>query len=109
MLKGFSPFVFTIYKNVLKPGLSFVYLQKKNQLFPRKKRRNQKVLHGWPAFRFECGEGAGDCNDDNECAGPLICGNNNCLVWVHCNFKKEGKWTELLLQTKMFYIFATWW
>ena len=26
----------------------------------------------------ECGKGEGDCNDDIDCAGALICGNNNC-------------------------------
>ena len=25
-----------------------------------------------------CDEGEGDCNDDNECKGSLVCGDNNC-------------------------------
>ena len=28
-----------------------------------------------------CGEGEGDCNQDEDCAGSLICGNNNCHIW----------------------------
>merc|ERR1712029_1237126 len=27
---------------------------------------------------FQCLEGEGDCDSDNDCAGPLVCGNNNC-------------------------------
>ena len=26
-----------------------------------------------------CDEGEGDCDTDNDCWGPLVCGNNNCL------------------------------
>ena len=26
-----------------------------------------------------CGEGQGDCDDDTECEGPLVCGHLNCL------------------------------
>ena len=26
----------------------------------------------------ECGIGEGDCNDDIDCAGSLVCGKNNC-------------------------------
>ena len=26
----------------------------------------------------QCGEGEGDCNTDEECAGMLECGDNNC-------------------------------
>ena len=25
-----------------------------------------------------CGEGDGDCDDDSECAGSLVCGQDNC-------------------------------
>ena len=25
-----------------------------------------------------CREGGGDCDNDNECAGHSVCGNNNC-------------------------------
>ena len=27
----------------------------------------------------ECDEGEGDCDNDSQCAGDLICGKNNCL------------------------------
>merc|ERR1719445_2947107 len=27
---------------------------------------------------FQCLEGEGDCDSDNDCAGDLVCGNNNC-------------------------------
>ena len=26
-----------------------------------------------------CAEGEGDCHDDNDCQGSLVCGNKNCL------------------------------
>ena len=26
-----------------------------------------------------CGEEEGDCDNDNDCQGSLVCGNNNCL------------------------------
>ena len=29
---------------------------------------------------FACGEGDGDCDNDNECAGDLVCVENNCNV-----------------------------
>ena len=25
-----------------------------------------------------CSEGDGDCDDDDECSGDLVCGSNNC-------------------------------
>ena len=25
-----------------------------------------------------CGSGEGDCDDDNDCIGDLVCGKNNC-------------------------------
>ena len=28
--------------------------------------------------KFPCGEGQGDCDDDNECEGSLVCGHMNC-------------------------------
>ena len=28
-----------------------------------------------------CGEGEGDCDENNDCTGDLICGNNNCRQW----------------------------
>ena len=27
----------------------------------------------------KCKIGEGDCNDNNECEGSLVCGHNNCL------------------------------
>ena len=35
-----------------------------------------------------CEVGEGDCNEDVDCAGSLVCGTNNCLKWVCFN------WTE---------------
>merc|ERR1719187_3041669 len=29
-----------------------------------------------------CGEGEGDCDDDSDCFGPLVCGSNNCNLSV---------------------------
>jgi hypothetical protein len=34
----------------------------------------------------ECGEGEGDCEEDRDCAGLLVCGTNNCAV------KSGGLW-----------------
>ena len=41
-----------------------------------------------------CTEGAGDCDDDDECEGDLICGKNNCghsFTWASadCCTKKD--------------------
>ena len=41
-----------------------------------------------------CGEGAGDCDEDDECAGDLVCGKNNCgdkFTWASadCCEKKD--------------------
>ena len=29
--------------------------------------------------KFPCGEGQGDCDNDNECEGSLVCGHSNCV------------------------------
>ena len=29
--------------------------------------------------KIPCGEGQGDCDDDNECEGSLVCGHRNCM------------------------------
>ena len=34
---------------------------------------------GQPYIELPFTIGEGDCNDDEECAGSLICGHNNCL------------------------------
>ena len=41
-----------------------------------------------------CTEGAGDCDEDDECKGDLICGKNNCghtFTWASadCCEKKD--------------------
>ena len=47
-----------------------------------------------------CGEGEGDCEGDNdECAGDLICGQNNCgpkFKWAgaDCCMKKSGNFLK---------------
>ena len=32
-------------------------------------------------YTNRCGEGDGDCNEDEDCDGSMICGNNNCNKW----------------------------
>ena len=32
-------------------------------------------------YANQCGEGDGDCNEDEDCEGSMICGNNNCNKW----------------------------
>ena len=34
-----------------------------------------------------CNEGEGDCDDDSECNGDLVCGSNNCAKSL---FPSEG-------------------
>ena len=36
----------------------------------------------------QCGEGAGDCDTDQDCAGLLVCGSNNCG-------QAGGRWAAL--------------
>ena len=38
------------------------------------------ALNGWDCCTASspCGLGYGDCDTDEECAGPLVCGDNNC-------------------------------
>ena len=36
----------------------------------------------------QCGEGAGDCDTDQDCAGLLVCGSDNCG-------RAGGRWAEL--------------
>ena len=35
-------------------------------------------LRNGPMSHAVCGVGEGDCDDDSECAGPLVCGTDNC-------------------------------
>ena len=37
-----------------------------------------------------CLDGEGDCNQDEDCSGNLICGDNNCLNWRQAG----GLWDE---------------
>ena len=37
-----------------------------------------------------CGLGDGDCDHDDDCNGPLVCGNNNCLKFRSAG----GLWDE---------------
>ena len=37
-----------------------------------------------------CGIGDGDCDHDDDCSGPLVCGNNNCLKFRSAG----GLWDE---------------
>ena len=41
-----------------------------------------------------CGLGEGDCDTDDECAGDLVCGTNNCLR-MGSGFKKGSDCCEL--------------
>ena len=41
-----------------------------------------------------CGLGEGDCDTDDECAGDLVCGENNCLR-MGSGFKKGSDCCEL--------------
>ena len=48
---------------------------------------------------YKCKEGEGDCDDDNDCLGNLICGNDNCNQKLGfgsdydcCYNLKEGQW-----------------
>ena len=42
-----------------------------------------------------CGLGEGDCDDDDDCQGSLVCGSNNCdqsLFWSKADCCEEGKY-----------------
>merc|ERR1712106_808107 len=36
---------------------------------------------GCCSFENPCVEGEGDCEQDNDCNGDLVCGNNNCKAF----------------------------
>jgi len=42
----------------------------------------------------QCGVGEGDCDDDNDCQGDLVCGQNNCQRGVGGNFEGDDDCCE---------------
>ena len=40
---------------------------------------------------FPCGEASGDCNQDQDCQGALVCGTDNCMT---SGGHSGGRWDE---------------
>ena len=52
-------------------------------------------MHGCCSKKNPCSAGQGDCKNDEDCEGDLICGQDNCddkFTWdnADCCKKKEG-------------------
>merc|ERR1712106_836791 len=56
---------------------------------PRCRGRNFNE-RGCCSFENPCVEGEGDCEQDNDCNGDLVCGNNNCKAFGSFFHPKDG-------------------
>ena len=73
----------------------FIYVNKYKFLTDGCTGGSKKEMRECCSVRALCELGQGDCDHDNECAGDLVCGINNCgseFLWskADCCMKKPG-------------------